>query len=144
VALAVHHKHGGMATVLLVEDNDDVREMISVALQLAGYDVVAARNGRAALDLLRERPRPCVILLDLMMPVMNGWEFRDALSREPQLQDVPVVVMSALDREMTQRAGAADYLEKPVDIDRLLEVVCEQCEGRPETCAKASSAVLRP
>ena len=89
-----------MAAVLLVEDNDDVREMMALALELAGHDVVLAANGREALARLRERPRPCVILLDLMMPVMNGWEFRQALRSEPALRDVPVVVVSAVNEEL--------------------------------------------
>jgi CheY-like chemotaxis protein len=131
-----------MAAVLLVEDNDDVREMMALALQLAGHDVLVASNGREALDKLNDRPRPCVILLDLMMPVMNGWEFREALGREPALRDVPVVVVSALNKEMADGAGASGYLPKPIDIDRMLEIVAEHCEG--DHCIKESSPVSHP
>jgi CheY-like chemotaxis protein len=70
-----------MATVLLVEDDDDVREMIGRALQLGGHEVRAARHGREALALLHERHKPSLILTDLMMPVMDGWEFKDARAR---------------------------------------------------------------
>jgi CheY-like chemotaxis protein len=118
-----------MAAVLLVEDNDDVREMMALALELAGHDVVLAANGREALVRLRERPRPCVILLDLMMPVMNGWEFRQALYSEPALRDVPVVVVSAVNEDLARQAGATAYLPKPIDIDRMLEIVAENCDG---------------
>ena len=120
-------KAAPMATVLLVEDNDDVREMMALALQLAGNAVITAANGREALSSLRDRPPPCVILLDLMMPVMNGWEFRAVLQADPQLSRVPVIVISALTEDMARRLGAADYLPKPVDLDRLLEAVCEHC-----------------
>jgi CheY-like chemotaxis protein len=116
-----------MSTVLLVEDNDDVREMMTLALQLAGNRVVTAANGREALHLLHERPPPCVILLDLMMPVMDGWEFGAAVRRDSRLSDIPIVVVSALTEEMADHLGAADYLPKPIDIERLLEVVCEHC-----------------
>jgi CheY-like chemotaxis protein len=118
-----------MATILLVEDNDDIREMMAVALELGGHTVLPAVNGREALAKLREHPRPCLILLDLMMPVMNGWELRDALERDPELSEIPVVVVSAITADVAQRLGATDYVPKPVDIDRLLDVVCEYCEG---------------
>ncbi len=131
-----------MASVLLVEDNDDVREMMALALQLAGHDVLLARNGRDALGKLKARPRPCVILLDLMMPVMNGWEFREALRDEPALRDVPVVVVSALNREMAENAGGSAYLPKPVDLDRMLEIVAEHCDG--DHCTTESSPVSHP
>lgn len=131
-----------MAAVLLVEDNDDVREMMALALQLAGHDVLLARNGRDALGKLKARPRPCVILLDLMMPVMNGWEFREALRDEPALRDVPVVVVSALNKEMAENAGVSAYLPKPVDLDRMLEIVGEHCDG--DHCTTESSPVSHP
>ncbi len=118
-----------MATVLLVEDNDDVREMMGVALQLGGHTVWPAANGHDALAMLRTRPRPCLILLDLMMPVMNGWELRSALKADPDLASIPVVVVSAVTAEVAQRLGTTEYLPKPVDIDHLLDVVCMYCDG---------------
>ncbi len=137
-----------MAAVLLVEDNDDVREMMALALQLAGHDVVLARNGGEAMALLHERPRPCVILLDLMMPVMNGWEFRQALHAEPGLRDLPVVIVSALNEELADQIGATAYLPKPIDIDRMLDIIADHCDG--ERCihrsraATGSSTASRP
>lgn len=116
-----------MATVLLVEDNDDVRDMMALALQIAGNYVITARNGREALHLLHELPRPCLIILDLMMPVMNGWELKAALVSDPSLSDIPTIVVSALSDEAMARAGATDFLAKPVDIDRLIEAVCHHC-----------------
>jgi CheY-like chemotaxis protein len=118
-----------MASVLVVEDNDDVREMMAVTLELEGHHVATAINGRDALEKLHTGERPCVILLDLMMPVMNGWEFRRALELDPVLRDVPVVVVSAATREMAQRAHAAAHLPKPLDMDQLLDVVGTLCGG---------------
>ncbi len=118
-----------MANILVVEDNDDVREMMAVTLELEGHEVSTAINGRDALNKLHAGHKPCLILLDLMMPVMNGWEFRRALDRDPDLRDVPVVVVSAATGEMTHNAEAVAYLPKPIDIDRLLDVVCVFCDG---------------
>ena len=117
-----------MAKILVVEDNDDVREMMAVTLQLEGHKVVTAVNGRDALEKLRTGEKPCLILLDLMMPVMNGWELRSALQQDPALRSVPVVVVSAATGEIVKRTPADAFLSKPVDMDRLLDVVCDLCE----------------
>lgn len=101
--------------------------MMALALQLAGNRVITASNGREALGLLQERPPPCLILLDLMMPVMDGWQLRAALRRDPRLAEIPVIVVSAVSEEMAARLGAADFLPKPIDIDKLVEAVCEHC-----------------
>jgi CheY-like chemotaxis protein len=121
-----------MASVLVVEDNDDVREMMAVTLELEGHHVSTAINGRDALDKLHSGEKPCVILLDLMMPVMNGWEFRRALEQDPVLRDVPVVVVSAATSEMAHRAHAAAHLPKPLDMDQLLDVVDNLCGESPD------------
>ena len=118
-----------MAKILVVEDNDDVREMMAVTLELEGHNVSTAINGRDALDKLRSGERPCLILLDLMMPVMNGWEFQQAVEQDPNLRDVPVVVVSAATGEIVKNTPADAFLSKPIDMDRLLTVVCEYCDG---------------
>ena len=125
-----------MATILLVEDNDDVREMMAVALQLGGHTVWPASNGRDALAMLSKKPHPCLILLDLMMPVMNGWELRSALKADPELSQIPVVVVSAVTEEIAHRLGDTEYVPKPVDIDHLLDVVCEHCDGHGREFAR--------
>ena len=117
-----------MATVLLVEDNDDVREMMALALQLGGHEVWSARHGKEALALLHDgHPPPSLILTDLMMPVMNGWELRDALMEDPNLAGVPVVAVSAVPAEHLQRLEGMDFLPKPIDLNQLLQLVCERC-----------------
>ncbi len=116
-----------MANILVVEDNDDVREMMAVTLELEGHEVATACNGRDALNKLRTGEMPRLILLDLMMPVMNGWEFCRALDQDPVLKRVPVVVVSAATAELTERTEAAVYLPKPIDMDELLHVVHDFC-----------------
>jgi len=135
---------GDMSTVLVVEDNDDVRDMMAVTLQLEGHKVITAANGREALETLRRGATPCVILLDLMMPVMNGWEFRAALDADPQLKSLPVVVISAAGREVLDSGHAAAYLPKPIDIDALLDVVCCICAGRGPATDFNSTEASRP
>jgi CheY-like chemotaxis protein len=123
-----------MANILVVEDNDDVREMMAVTLELEGHEVATAINGRDALNKLHSGEKPCLILLDLMMPVMNGWEFQRELEHDPDpgLRDVPIVVVSAATNEMMKRTEAAAYLPKPIDLDRLLDVVVDFCDHRRE------------
>jgi CheY-like chemotaxis protein len=115
--------------ILLVEDDPSTRDAMALALQLQGYKVVTAADGQAALDHLRDDGRPCVILLDLMMPVLDGWAFRQRQQQDPHLAAIPVVVVSA-DGSVPQKAaalGAADYLQKPVDVDELVAAVRRHC-----------------
>ncbi len=111
--------------VLVIEDDADVRTMISIMLTIEGYQVSTAENGQEALDLLRHGDHPNLILVDLMMPVMNGWQFRAEQVRDPNLARIPAVVISGGDRvaEHTRALGAADYLRKPIDLDVLLATV---------------------
>jgi CheY-like chemotaxis protein len=112
--------------VLIVEDDLDAREFLRTYLAQAGYDTVSAAHGREGLQQLRAH-RPALVLLDLSMPVMNGWEFRAAQREltDRELADVPVVITSALiDCEAHGAAlHALAVLPKPIDVDRLLAIV---------------------
>jgi CheY-like chemotaxis protein len=113
--------------VLVVEDNADILQAIVQVLEDEGHFVRVAANGREALERLRERdaPLPRVILLDLMMPVMDGWAFRAEQLRDPTLADIPVVVLTA-DGHASEKAthlGCAGALRKPVDLMTLLGAV---------------------
>lgn len=111
--------------VLLVEDDPDVSDAITIALEVFAIPVQRAANGRLALDRLQQGLRPSVILLDLMMPVMDGHEFRQAQRSDPALADIPVVVLSAqaVPDDVAAQLGATRWLKKPVDIADLLRAV---------------------
>jgi chemosensory pili system protein ChpA (sensor histidine kinase/response regulator) len=99
-----------------------------------GSDVVSATDGRAALDLLNDGAQPCVILLDLMMPRMNGWQFAAHLQADAALRDLPFAIVAANPRfrDEAERLGASRWLGKPVDIGDLLETVDDLCAaGHP-------------
>jgi CheY-like chemotaxis protein len=113
--------------VLIVEDDEDLRDMMAQMLTIEGFAATAVANGREALDYLRRAIKPHVILLDLMMPVMDGWEFRRRQQADPELAPVPVIVLSALDRSRAAPVDAIAFLKKPLDFDRLLELVRDQC-----------------
>ena len=109
-----------METVLLVDDDEAVVEALAEFLEDEGFEVVTAADGRAALDHLRRGVRPCAILLDLMMPGMNGWDFFDELQRDPRLKKIPVVVATAGEGTLH---GAAATLSKVAELHELLAVV---------------------
>ena len=113
--------------VLVVEDDPEVRQMLEMLLRLEMYDVAMAANGLQALELMRQR-LPCAILLDLMMPVMDGWEFRRRQLEEPALAAVPVVCITAVPNplEVGARLGLR-CLPKPLDSSQLLFEVQERC-----------------
>lgn len=118
--------------VLLVEDDVETRESLRFMLESDGYGVVTAGNGQEALDALRQGLTPCLILLDLMMPVMDGFQFRQRQLEDPHLAAIPVVACSGhfdSDANAT-RLRAAAYFQKPVDVDRLLQIVGSYCDRR--------------
>jgi CheY-like chemotaxis protein len=114
--------------VLVVEDDRDLREMMVQLLAFEGFDPTAACDGVEALERLHGNgPPPHVILLDMMMPRMDGWTFRRIQEADPALADIPVVVMSAAPRDRLVPAHPAAILQKPLDYDRLLQVVRAHC-----------------
>jgi CheY-like chemotaxis protein len=112
--------------ILVVEDDTDSRVMLATVLTLQNYRVVTAANGEEGIAMARQH-RPCIILLDLMMPVMDGWEFRRRQIQDPRIADVPVVVLSALDPSRAVDLAGAAFLKKPLDFDRLLDLVRRFC-----------------
>src|SRR5262249_28128646 len=114
--------------LLVVDDDEDILESYGALLTCAGYEVATAENGRVALEKLRDGVRPDLILLDLMMPIMNGWELRTALLSDPKLAVIPVVVFSGDHRALarTPPNAVAAVLRKPVEVDNLLGTI-ERC-----------------
>jgi CheY-like chemotaxis protein len=112
-----------MGPLLIVEDETAVRDTLTELVGKDGREVVTASDGQEALERLTEVPRPCLILVDLMMPRMNGWEFLQRKSADPLIADIPTIVLSGSGRP----AGAMHQLAKPVDIKRLLALVDQYC-----------------
>lgn len=115
--------------VLVVEDDDAVREVLTDLLDASGYAVNRAANGREALDQLRSGLLPCLILLDLMMPVMDGFEFREQQLSNPRWAAIPVVVLTALIDAARAAAtlGAVTVIAKPFNIGELLAIAQQHC-----------------
>jgi two-component system, chemotaxis family, chemotaxis protein CheY len=114
--------------ILVVEDEDDARQILTQILELEGFRVVACSNGADALDYLLRAERPCLIVLDLLMPVMDGRQFGRALSQQAlELRSIPIIVVSALDAPAAAGIGAIRTLKKPLDVDVLLSAVRELC-----------------
>jgi CheY-like chemotaxis protein len=113
-------------TILVVEDDEGIRETLRMVIELEGYKVNTASNGREALELLSKTSHPSLILLDLMMPEMNGWEFAEAVQSDGGLSQIPIAVVTAYsDKAKTIPAKA--IIKKPVDMDQLFGVVHEYC-----------------
>lgn len=113
--------------VLIVEDDPDIRDTFRALLEDRGYRVATAANGREALDELSCIDSPCLILLDLMMPVMSGPEFLDVVKHDPERQDIPVVIVSAYAELADESTLAEGFLKKPVSLDTLLSWVQRYC-----------------
>lgn len=115
--------------VLVVEDDAEIRESLVEVLSDSGYEVYGAADGQAALEKLGQLPSPpCLILLDLMMPVMDGRTFRREQLARPELSNIPVIVVSAHQAAIaSSELGAAGHLAKPLGIDELLATVEKHC-----------------
>jgi len=114
------------SVILVVEDDDSIREVVTLLLESDGYTVKSARDGKAALEVLSEIEQPCLIILDLMMPVMDGWEFLKSAKRNSAIASIPIVVTSAV-ADCLKISGAVKVLKKPIDLDGLMKIVCHYC-----------------
>nr|WP_216612581.1 response regulator [Myxococcus xanthus] len=118
-------QHARAPVVLVVDDDPDILEALSEILEAEGFEIRRARNGKEALDRLEPEP-PNLILLDLMMPVMDGWEFAQRMRQKPpEVARIPLIVLSA-DRNVGSKAsdiGAVGHLAKPFELNDLLDMV---------------------
>lgn len=110
--------------ILIAEDHFDSREALRALLEAFGYEVVEAMNGHQAVEAARAA-QPGLILMDVMMPVMDGFEAIRKIRESPETNDIPIIAVTAMDgaRELALHAGANDYVKKPVDIRRLVGLV---------------------
>jgi CheY-like chemotaxis protein len=117
-------------SVLIVDDDLDILAALAELLESQGYAVTMVTDARAALSHLRDGLRPCVILLDLMMPGMNGWDFRTEQLKDVDLRDIPVVIVTAADvteAALKAQLGDISLLRKPAAEDELISIVRRHC-----------------
>ena len=114
--------------ILVVDDEPSLVEAISSVLEDEGYSVATARDGRDALRALHDGLRPCLAILDLMMPTMNGWELRAAMLADPQLAAIPVAIVSAFARgEMNTLQPTATIIQKPFELSEIVQLAGRYC-----------------
>jgi len=124
-------------SIVVIDDDPGIREMLSLVLELEGYTVFTASQGQDGLEKLKTVPLPCLILLDLMMPVMNGWEFLEELRKSRLESMTSVIVLTAfLDQTKTRPVIAQALLQKPIDLTVLLSLIQQYSDVGSE---KASS-----
>lgn len=113
--------------ILVVDDEPAIVEAISSVLEDEGHAVATAHDGLAALDLLRDGLRPCLTILDLMMPRMNGWELRESMLADPALADLPVAVVSALGLTEMRQLRLSAVIAKPFRLDQIVQLADRHC-----------------
>ena len=116
--------------VLIIEDEQEIRDTLRELFEFEGYKVLTAENGAEGLRMLQEIRRPCIILLDILMPVMNGWEFLEARQRNQELASIPVAILSGIAEKPDSIPGVTFFFRKPVNFERLLKLVDEQREAQ--------------
>jgi two-component system chemotaxis response regulator CheY len=136
----MHTIMGFFSCVLIVEDNQDIREALREVVAWEGYQVIEAENGRVALDILNsgKMPEPCLILLDLLMPEMNGWEFMEFRRRNDAIAAIPTIIITAM-KEGTLPQGAIKVIQKPIDLVELVSAIdgfCSRHKEETDSCDK--------
>lgn len=116
--------------ILVVDDEPSLVEAISSVLEDEGYSVTTARDGLAALRAMHDGLRPCLAILDLMMPTMSGWELRAAMLADPSLADIPVAIVSAFARGEMSTLQPSAILQKPFELSQIVELADRYC-GAP-------------
>jgi two-component system, chemotaxis family, chemotaxis protein CheY len=122
------HAFESRATVMVVEDDHDIRVGVRALLEDEGFRVLTVTNGLSALDVLeRAQEKPSLIILDLMLPVMDGWHFAEQLRARPRLAGIPIVIMSAYD-DPPPPEGVVGFIKKPLNAEALLRMVTTHCD----------------
>jgi CheY-like chemotaxis protein len=120
------------ATVLVVDDDEMIREALTVILETAGYEVVCVVDGLECLEYLRTHTPPAVVLLDMMMPGLDGWGVMEERRKDLELQQAPVIIVTAVGTASEFWAvslGAVGFMSKPIDMKRLLDMVGKQVKN---------------
>jgi CheY-like chemotaxis protein len=111
--------------ILIIDDDPDIQEILGIALSREGFQIEKAINGHQGLEILKKEPRPLAVLLDLMMPVMSGYEVLEQLSvADPSLRDVPLIILSAMpDADKVAELYSRRFLPKPINLDELCSLL---------------------
>jgi CheY-like chemotaxis protein len=120
-----HAEQQGIGTVLIVDDDEDIREVLSMVLETRGFHTATAEDGQAALDVMHHE-KPAIVLADLMMPNMSGAELVSNMKLDPDLADVPVLIVSAWPTTASE-VGAEELLSKPIDVEHLVRSIRRYC-----------------
>ena len=122
----------GNSAVLLVEDNDINRDMLTRRLTRAGLTVITAADGLSALEMMREH-QPGVVLMDMTLPILDGWDATQKAKRDPVIAKIPIIALTAhamaADKERAMSAGCSEYETKPIDFPALLVKIYQFLEG---------------
>jgi CheY-like chemotaxis protein len=121
--LVPHEAKTRRRTVMVIDDDDAIREALEDVLGDEGYEVIGAADGQQALELLHGENRPSAILVDLWMPVMDGWKFLDTLLADPRLSRIPLIVLTAARDQRARDLCVAEVLTKPVQLHQVLGVL---------------------
>src|SRR5689334_1963358 len=113
-----------MKHILIIEDEKGIRESLQEVLEYEGFQVSTASHGREGLEMLESNLAPAIILLDLMMPVMNGWEFAEAVNKSPEYSSIPIIIVSAF-ADKAEAINAKGIVKKPINLDQLLSLINE-------------------
>lgn len=113
--------------ILIIDDDEAIRLTLQLVLEKENYTVFTAENGQEGLEMLSEIPRPCLILLDLMMPIMDGWEFLNVKQNDSSFSKIPVVIISAFS-DQAKKMKVDGFLKKPIDLKELLQIIGKFCD----------------
>ncbi len=122
-----HNQNNPCRTILIIEDDKDIRNALQLLIESENYNVFTAENGQEGLDQLSKIPRPCLVLLDLMMPVMNGMAFLEAVDSQVILSTLPIVVLTAYSDRAKEMKKSRTVLKKPVDTEILFKIIKQYC-----------------
>lgn len=124
--MEMHQNHSH--PIMVIEDDDDIRELMKSLLEAEGYYPITAANGEEGLELLSNAPeKPCMILLDMMMPVMDGWTFSEETKKNALYKNIPLLAVTAFADQIALRENFQAVLKKPVRLDLLLDFVRHYC-----------------
>ncbi|AZZ37585.1 hypothetical protein CIK05_12545 [Bdellovibrio sp. qaytius] len=129
--MELHHNNSHSHPIMVIEDDDDIRELMKSMLEAEGYSSITASNGEEGLELLSTTPeKPCMILLDMMMPIMDGWTFSEEAKKNVKYRNIPLLAVTAFSDQMTLRENFQGILRKPIRLDLLLDVVRHYCPSK--------------